>query len=56
MKARYDDEEMNDAQQRRDDDWDDLADMDLRRGNRMSGIVRTTTNDEQMFGGSHFEP
>ncbi|CAI4216343.1 unnamed protein product [Parascedosporium putredinis] len=58
MRERYDDEDMNDVHQdnRRDDDddWDNLDDMDLRRGgNRMSGIVRTNTTDEHMMG--HFE-
>ncbi|KAK2768999.1 hypothetical protein CKAH01_00606 [Colletotrichum kahawae] len=52
-KNRYDDEEMRDSHHQ-DDDWDDLEDMN-QRGNRMSGIVRTTTNDEQMVGGGHFD-
>ncbi|KAF6841817.1 hypothetical protein CMUS01_03486 [Colletotrichum musicola] len=52
-KNRYDDEEMHDSRNH-DDDWDDLEDMN-HRGNRMSGIVRTTTNDEQMVGGGHFD-
>ncbi|KAF6808128.1 hypothetical protein CSOJ01_07734 [Colletotrichum sojae] len=52
-KNRYDDEEMHDSHHQ-DDDWDDLEDMN-HRGNRMSGIVRTTTNDEQMVGGGHFD-
>ncbi|PKS06496.1 hypothetical protein jhhlp_007244 [Lomentospora prolificans] len=58
MRDRYDDEDMSDAhhESRRDedDDWDNLDDMDLRRGgNRMSGIVRTNNTDEHMLG--HFE-
>ncbi|KAL0938883.1 uncharacterized protein CTRU02_205493 [Colletotrichum truncatum] len=53
-KNRYDDEEMRDSHHQDDDDWDDLEDMN-QRGNRMSGIVRTTTNDEQMVGGGHFD-
>ncbi|KAI3544727.1 hypothetical protein CABS01_03040 [Colletotrichum abscissum] len=52
-KGRYDDEEMRDSHHQ-DDDWDDLEDMN-QRGNRMSGIVRTTTNEEQMIGGGHFD-
>ncbi|KAI1074021.1 kinase-like domain-containing protein [Whalleya microplaca] len=53
MKARYDDEEMNDAD-RRDNDWDDLEDIDLRKTNRMSGIVKTGAQEEP-FGNSHFD-
>lgn len=48
------DDEMDDARQQ--DEWDELDDVDLRRGNRMSGIVKTSTHDEQMVGGSHFDP
>ncbi|KAK3341112.1 serine/threonine-protein kinase sck1 [Lasiosphaeria hispida] len=60
MKERYDskyeDEEMDDvADRKKDDDWDDLNDLDPRNANRMSGIVKTNTNDEQMFGGSNFD-
>ncbi|TDZ73105.1 Serine/threonine-protein kinase SCH9 [Colletotrichum trifolii] len=53
-KSRFDDEEMRDSHHHQDDDWDDLEDMN-QRSNRMSGIVRTTTNDEQMIGGGHFD-
>ncbi|KAI1776557.1 kinase-like domain-containing protein [Hypoxylon cercidicola] len=53
MKGRYIDEEMDDAD-RRDNDWDDLEDLDLRKQNRMSGIVKTGNNDEP-FGESHFD-
>ncbi|OTB15996.1 hypothetical protein K445DRAFT_105610 [Daldinia sp. EC12] len=53
MKGRYVDEDMDDAD-RRDNDWDDLDDIDLRKSNRMSGIVKTGTNDEP-FGESHFD-
>ncbi|OLN88564.1 Serine/threonine-protein kinase SCH9 [Colletotrichum chlorophyti] len=53
-KGRYDDEEMRDSQHQ-DDDWDDLEELNHRSSNRMSGIVRTTTNDEQMVGGGHFD-
>ncbi|KAI0841098.1 kinase-like domain-containing protein [Hypoxylon sp. FL0890] len=53
MKGRYADEEMDDAD-RRDNDWDDLEDVDLRKGNRMSGIVKTG-NQEEPFGESHFD-
>ncbi|KAI1807271.1 kinase-like domain-containing protein [Daldinia bambusicola] len=52
MKGRYD-EDMDDAD-RRDNDWDDLDDIDLRKSNRMSGIVKTGNNDEP-FGNSHFD-
>ncbi|KAH6648400.1 serine/threonine protein kinase, AGC family [Truncatella angustata] len=45
----YDDEEMRDT--RRDNDWDELDDIDLRKSNRMSGIVRT---GEEPFN-SHFD-
>lgn len=38
-----------------DNDWDDINDIDPRNANRMSGVVRTTTNDEHMFGDSHFD-
>ncbi|KAI0125566.1 kinase-like domain-containing protein [Xylariales sp. AK1849] len=53
MAARYDDEDMKDAN-RRDSEWDDLNDIDLRKTNRMSGIVRTGTHDEP-FGDSQFD-
>ncbi|KAI1415582.1 kinase-like domain-containing protein [Hypoxylon sp. FL1857] len=53
MKGRYADEEMDDAD-RRDNDWDDLDDIDLRKTNRMSGIVKTG-NHEEPFGESHFD-
>ncbi|KAI1760493.1 kinase-like domain-containing protein [Hypoxylon sp. FL1150] len=52
MKGRYD-EDMDDADHR-DNDWDELDDIDLRKTNRMSGIVKTGNNDEP-FGGSHFD-
>ncbi|RDA91755.1 hypothetical protein CP533_4786 [Ophiocordyceps camponoti-saundersi (nom. inval.)] len=51
-----DDEEMNDAHPHPDDeDWDNLDDIAPRKANRMSGIVKTSTADEQMFAGSHFD-
>ncbi|KAI0889405.1 kinase-like domain-containing protein [Annulohypoxylon maeteangense] len=53
MRGRYVDEEMDDADHR-DNDWDDLEDLDLRKANRMSGIVKTGNNDEP-FGDSHFD-
>lgn len=53
MKGRYVDEDMDDAD-RRDNDWDDLEDLDLRKTNRMSGIVKTGNNDEP-FGNSQFD-
>ncbi|GKT42248.1 serine/threonine-protein kinase sid2 [Colletotrichum spaethianum] len=52
-KNRYDDEEMRDSHHQ-DDDWDDLEDVN-QKSNRMSGIVRTANNDEQMIGGGHFD-
>ncbi|KAK4449343.1 Serine/threonine-protein kinase [Podospora aff. communis PSN243] len=61
MRDRYggkyeDDEEMDDVPDRKkDDDWDDLHDLDPRGAHRMSGIVKTNTNDEQMFGSSNFD-
>ncbi|KAK3393628.1 serine/threonine-protein kinase sck1 [Podospora didyma] len=53
---RFEDEDMDDVNHtKKDDDWDDLHDLDPRNANRMSGIVKTNTNDEQMFGGSTFD-
>ncbi|GFP53873.1 serine/threonine-protein kinase SCH9 [Trichoderma asperellum] len=52
---RNDDEHMDDAHANGDDDWDNLDDIDPRASNRMSGIVRSG-HDEQMVGGSHFDP
>lgn len=55
-RAKTDDEDMDDAHANgHEDDWDNLDDMDLRKGNRMSGIVRTSAHDEQMVGGSDFD-
>jgi protein-serine/threonine kinase len=55
-RAGPDDEDMDDAQANgHDDDWDNLDDIDMRKNNRMSGIVRTSTHDENMIGGSHFD-
>ncbi|KAK8117103.1 kinase-like domain-containing protein [Apiospora kogelbergensis] len=52
MGGRYDDDEMD---SRRDNEWDDIDDIDLRKANnRMSGIVRTGGHDEP-FGNSHFD-
>ncbi|KAI0022457.1 protein kinase-like domain-containing protein [Xylariomycetidae sp. FL0641] len=48
MRERYEDEEMGDAN-RRDNDWDDLDDLDLRKANRMSGIVKTGGHNEEPF-------
>jgi protein-serine/threonine kinase len=53
--SRMDDEDMDDAQANGDDDWDNLDDIDPRKSNRMSGIVKSG-HDEQMVGGSHFDP
>jgi serine/threonine protein kinase len=51
--GRYDDDEdMDDAKHRndeKDDDWSD-DDVDGKGANRMSGIVKTNTHDDQMFG------
>ncbi|CAK7202729.1 Serine/threonine-protein kinase [Sporothrix eucalyptigena] len=55
------DDDMHDAdnyhnsRNRKDDDWDDINDVDPRNSNRMSGVVRTSTNDEHMFGDAHFD-
>ncbi|KAI0140843.1 serine/threonine-protein kinase sck1 [Xylariaceae sp. FL1272] len=49
MRGRYgnrmEDEDMSDADHR-DDDWDDLEDLDLRKANRMSGIVKGQQTEE----------
>ncbi|KAK8053163.1 serine/threonine-protein kinase sck1 [Apiospora saccharicola] len=51
FRGRYDDDEMD----RRDNDWDDIDENELRKAsNRMSGIVRTGGHDEP-FGNSHFD-
>lgn len=55
MKDRFHDEDEMDVDRNKDNDWDDLEDIDPRKSNRMSGIVRTTTNDEHMFGNSQFD-
>ncbi|EMR71006.1 putative serine threonine-protein kinase sck1 protein [Eutypa lata UCREL1] len=52
MRNKFEDEEMSDAD-RRDNDWDDVDDLELRKANRMSGIVKTGANDEHF--NSHFE-
>ena len=52
MRNRFEDEDMSD-EDRRDNDWDNLDDIDLRKANRMSGIVKTGGNDEHFNG--HFE-
>ncbi|KAL2209844.1 serine/threonine protein kinase [Sarocladium strictum] len=52
-RGRHDDEDMDDA--RDDDDWDNMNDVDPRRANRMSGIVKTSGQDDQMVGGQHFD-
>lgn len=55
-RARNDDEDMDDAHANgNDDDWDNLDDFDMKKSNRMSGIVGTSTHDEQMVGGGHFD-
>lgn len=52
-----DDEDTRHNHRRHDDhdDWDNLDDVDLRKANRMSGIVKTSGHDEHMVGGSHFD-
>lgn len=62
MRDRYD-EDMAEARRREEEDWDNLDDVDMRKGNRMSGIVKTNNQgnnnqgnasaDEHMLG--HFE-
>ncbi|KAL1883135.1 hypothetical protein VTK73DRAFT_9502 [Phialemonium thermophilum] len=62
MRDRYDskyggryDEDM-DVEGNKDDDWDDLGDLDVRNANRMSGVVKSNHSaDEQMFGSPHFD-
>jgi serine/threonine protein kinase len=50
------DEDMDDARSHgQDDDWDNIEDIDPRKANRMSGIVRTATNEDHMFGAGQFE-
>lgn len=54
----YEDEEMDGGESenaKHDNDWDDLDDFDARKANRMSGIVKTSTNEEPMFGGDGLE-
>ncbi|KAK2612405.1 Serine/threonine-protein kinase [Conoideocrella luteorostrata] len=53
---RNDDEDMDDAHANHDeDDWDNIDDIDPRKANRMSGIVKTLSADEHMVGGAHFD-
>lgn len=54
MKGRFDDEDMSDNggdsdTDHQDNDWDDLEDLDLRKGNRMSGIVKTGHQGDEPF-------
>lgn len=54
MKGRFIDEEMSDNDGRsdtdhRDNEWDDLEDLDLRKGSRMSGIVKTSHLTDEPF-------
>ncbi|KAI0489640.1 serine/threonine-protein kinase sck1 [Xylaria cf. heliscus] len=54
MKGRFDDEDMSDTDTKsetthRDNDWDDLEDLDFRKGNRMSGIVKTSHQSDEPF-------
>ncbi|KAL8295298.1 hypothetical protein RB597_008609 [Gaeumannomyces tritici] len=60
MKDRYghEDEDMDDVDRAKDNnDWDDVDDGDISKGNgnRMSGIERSSTNDEHMFSDSQFD-
>ncbi|KAI0109689.1 serine/threonine-protein kinase sck1 [Nemania sp. FL0031] len=52
MRGRYDDEMSENGHSdmdHRDNDWDDLEDLDLRKGNRMSGIVKTGHQTDEPF-------
>ncbi|AEO53609.1 hypothetical protein MYCTH_2295173 [Thermothelomyces thermophilus ATCC 42464] len=53
--SKDEDEGMDDADGKADDDWDDLNDVDARSSHRMSGVVRGSNNDEQLFGASGFD-
>jgi serine/threonine protein kinase len=55
-RIRYEDESM-DEDEKHQDDWEDRNDiLDKRRSDRMSGIVRTGTNeDSNMFNGGQFD-
>ncbi|KAG6007847.1 hypothetical protein E4U21_005435 [Claviceps maximensis] len=58
MRDRFgnDDEDMHDAHANRDeDDWDNINDIDLRKAGRMSGVVKSSSTDEHMVGGAHFD-
>ncbi|KAJ9157831.1 Non-specific serine/threonine protein kinase [Pleurostoma richardsiae] len=55
MKDRYKDEDEMDVDRNKDNDWEEVEDADPQKSNRMSGIVRTTTNEEHMFAGSQFD-
>jgi len=54
VKDEYDD---MDEDEKRDQDWEDPFDVpESRRNDRMSGVVKTGTNeDSSMFNGSHFD-
>lgn len=54
-RPRMDDEDMDDARSGDDDDWDNLDDIDPRKTNRMSGIMKSSAHDEHMVGGAHFD-
>ncbi|KAL0474404.1 serine/threonine-protein kinase [Neurospora intermedia] len=54
---RYEDDEMDDvADRRRTDDWDDVHGADQRAANRMSGVVKSNTTEDQMVGATNFDP
>ncbi|KAG5952771.1 hypothetical protein E4U53_008100 [Claviceps sorghi] len=58
MRDRFgnDDEDMHDTHTNHDeDDWDNINDVDLRKASRMSGVVKSSSTDEQMVGGAHFD-
>jgi len=46
-----------DEDEKKEQDWEDPFDIpEKSRGDRMSGIVKTSTNeDSSMFNGSHFD-
>jgi hypothetical protein len=46
-----------DEDEKKDQDWGDTLDaLQSRRSDRMSGVVKTNTNeDSSMFNGSHFD-
>ncbi|KAG5931915.1 hypothetical protein E4U59_007823 [Claviceps monticola] len=52
----HDDEDMDDAQERHDDDdWETVDNIDRRKANCMSDVSKPSSTDEQMVGGAHFD-